>query len=397
MENRASGNFRIIFYLFSMNSSSFTAIQLVHDYLISTGDTLNSNVCQALGLSSGKHYLHDIRHRLALLGWSGSVHYGNLSATGPIGSSVPAVNVLKMVIEELTTDVFSTNDLRNLCKMNKNAMSKALKQLEFEGIVERVSSSRPNKYRHLSKSAPDFIQVFMRIHEINALDCAISLRNLPLLANRVLCGKSIDAMDLTNAVTGMISRYSRVSLPLPPIRALEPFLLAVLKEAGDYRAVTRELEKVLREAKAIRRAFDRLSSKDGFPNPLAEFTMPHEWLALFEQPGKISTFVEAVTDALGAELHPKEAKSVSDQAIEETIDDLKNQGIFGRYDTIKIAIIDVDPSFHDLVLSILHDNIRKYAMKVDLPVKKFNIKELYRKVALEMYQDQSNGPKIRHL
>jgi len=201
-------------------------------------------------------------------------------------------------------------------------------------------------------------------------------------------------MELMKAVTDMASRYSRISLTVPPNRALEPFLRAVLKGAGDFRAVTRELEKVLREAKIIRRAFDSLSSKDDSPSPLADFTMPHEWFALFEQPGKISSFVEAITDALGAELYPKETETVSDQAIEETIDDLKKQGIVGRYDDIKKAIIDVDPSFHDLVLSILHDNIRKSVKKLDLPVKKFNLKELYRKVALEMIQDKANGPFI---
>ena len=49
---------------------------------------------------------------------------------------------------------------------------------------------------------------------------------------------------------------------MPPIQALEPFLLAVLKWAGDYRDVTRELEKVLSRAKTIRRAFARLPKKD---------------------------------------------------------------------------------------------------------------------------------------
>jgi hypothetical protein len=51
-----------------MNAESLAAAQLVHDYLIATGDTLNSNACRALGLSNGKHYLHDLRRHLAAIG-----------------------------------------------------------------------------------------------------------------------------------------------------------------------------------------------------------------------------------------------------------------------------------------------------------------------------------------
>lgn len=374
-----------------MNSTSFTAIQLVYDYQVATEDTLTIDVCKSLGLPYGKHYFFDLRRRLASFDSSECVQNGNLSADWPIGSRLSAPAALKRAIMALPDDTFTTNELWHQTGLSIETMSKALRKLENEGVITRVSSTRPIKWRRCPQIRLDFTKVFMEIHGLIDPPSSIPLRHLPILANRALCGKSIDGMELMKAVTDMASRYSRISLPLPPTRALEPFLLAVLKGAGDYRAVTRELEKVLREAKAIRGAFDRLSSKGGFPIPLAGFTMPHEWFSLFEQPGKISSFVEAITDALGAELHPKEAESVTDQAIEKTLEELRNQGIAGRYDPLEKAMIDISPSFHDLALSILHDNIRKYVKKVDLPVRKFNVKELYRKVALEMVQDKIGG------
>jgi hypothetical protein len=202
----------------------------------------------------------------------------------------------------------------------------------------------------------------------------------------------IDGVNIPSLVTDLTSRYTRIALPTPPPRALEPFLMAVLKGAGDYRAVTRELEKVLREAKTIRRAFDRLARKDGPKSPLEDYALPTEWISILEQPGRISSFFEAATVAIGAELHPKEAVVVMDQAVMKTFEDLKNQGIVVPYDDTKKAISDVDPSFYNHVLSILNDNIRKYVKKTDLPIKKFNIKEFYRKVALEIYQDKTNKP-----
>jgi hypothetical protein len=78
-----------------MNTASFTAAQLVHDYLVATGDTLSAKACRTLGLPYGKHYLHDLRRRLAALDCPGSVRSGNRSANGPIGSSVPAAAALK--------------------------------------------------------------------------------------------------------------------------------------------------------------------------------------------------------------------------------------------------------------------------------------------------------------
>ncbi|GAB1484056.1 hypothetical protein MASR2M78_28730 [Treponema sp.] len=69
-------------------------------------------------------------------------------------------------------------------------------------------------------------------------------------------------------------------------------------------------------------------------------------------------FVEAVKDATGAELHPKEAESVSVNAIEKTLEELKNQASLGDM-IAKKAMIDIDLPFHDLALTILHDNIRK--------------------------------------
>jgi hypothetical protein len=50
-----------------MNAESLAATQLVHDYLTATGDSLNATVCRALGLPGGKHYLYDLRRRLAVL------------------------------------------------------------------------------------------------------------------------------------------------------------------------------------------------------------------------------------------------------------------------------------------------------------------------------------------
>lgn len=383
--------FRSLFNLFIMNTKSFETVQLVHEYLTTTDDALSSNVCRAFGLSQGKHFLYDLRVRMGALDSLQNAHNGNLPADGPIGSSLSAPATLKRAIFRLSDEVFNTHELRNLANLTAGNFSRTLRKLECEGLIERVSFTRPYQFRRCPQIRPDFTKVFMEVHGLIDPPSSIPLRHLPILANRALCGKSIDGMELMKAVTDMASRYSRISLPLPPTRALEPFLLAVLKGAGDYRAVTRELEKVLREAKAIRGAFDRLSSKGGFPIPLAGFTMPHEWFSLFEQPGKISSFVEAITDALGAELHPKEAESVTDQAIEKTLEELRNQGIAGRYDPLEKAMIDISPSFHDLALSILHDNIRKYVKKVDLPVRKFNVKELYRKVALEMVQDKIGG------
>ena len=87
----------------------------------------------------------------------------------------------------------------------------------------------------------------------------------------------------------------------------------------------------------------RLSPREGsynvFPPPgavnessLRAFCLPIEWLAFLGEQGGITTFMEAVTQALGGELHPKEADKVADRAIEGTLERLRAEGIVVQYD-----------------------------------------------------------------
>lgn len=372
-----------------MNSNSYDATQLVRDYLTATGDTLSETVCQTLGLPFGKHYIHDLRHRLMSFDSPMGGKNGNLLADELIGSHLSASAALKMVIMRLPDDTFTTNELRHLTNLSSGTVSKCLRKLENESIIHRITStSQPCTWRRFPPIRPDFTKVFMEIHGLFDPKASIHLRHLTLLANRTLCGLSIEGEKFPSLVTDLTSRYTRLSLPIPPPRALDPFLLAVLKGAGDYRAVTRELEKALREAKVIRSASDRLACKACIQSPLEDFTIPHEWIAVFEQRGRISAFAEAVTVALGSEHHPKEAEWVADEAIKMTIAELNNQGILSRYDASKKVIMDIDPSLHNYVHAILNNSIRENAKNVDLPVRKFNIKAMYRKVGLEIVQNK---------
>lgn len=373
-----------------MNTDSFNATQRVHEYLIATGDTLNANVCRALGLPYGKHYLHDLRRRIASLDAPRSVCSGNHSANGSIGSSLSSAVALKKVIEELPSKVFSTNDLRDRIQVSNSVMSKALKKLEVEGIVERVASSRPYRYRRLSKPCSDFTEVFMESHGMNVLSSAISVRSLSLLANRALCGMTLEGINIPSLVTDLTSHYARISLPTPPRLAIEPFLLAVLKGGGDYRAIIRELEKSFREAKTVRRAFKRLACKDGLKSPLEDYALPTEWISVFEQPGRILSFVEAVTVAIGSEFYFREAEMISEETIKITMEELRSQGLVDQYDSSKKAVIDIAPSFHDQVLAIIHHNIHKCVKMVDLPVRKYNTKDLYQKIKWEIIQNKNH-------
>lgn len=292
----------------------------------------------------------------------------------------------------LPEDTFTTNELRHLTNLSIGTMSKALLKLGDEGFIEQIPSTRPHKWRRGPNIRPDFTKIFIEVHGLIDPISSVSQGQIAILANRALCGMPINEVNIPSIVTDLTSRYARISLPTPPPRALEPFLLAVLKGAGDYRAVKRELEKVLREAKTIRRAFDRLTRKDGPKSPLEDYALPTEWISILEQPGRISSFIEAATDVLGAELHPTEATLVAEHAIKETIEEIKVQGITSRFDDSKNAIFDVDPSLYDYVIHILHDNIRRIVKKVDLPVRKFNVKELYRKISVEMIQNRTKTP-----
>lgn len=372
-----------------MNSNSYNATILVRDYLATTGDTLSARVCQTLGLPCGKHYIHDLRNRLMSLDSPKGVQNGNLSANEPIGSHFSTSAALKMVIMRLPDDTFTTNELRHLTNLSIGTVLKALRKLENEGVIQRVQSTRPLKWRRCTNIRPDFTKIFMEVHGLIDPISSVSQGQIAILANRALCGMPIDGIPISSLVNDLTSRYTRISLPTPPPRALEPFLLAVLKGAGDYRAVTRELEKVLREAKTIRRAFDRLARKDGPKSPLEDYALPTEWILIFEQPGRISSFVEAATVVLGSEFYLREAEIISEETIKITMEEMRRLGLVGQYAPLKKAVIDIAPSFHDHVLVILHDNIRKNVKMVDLPVRKFNIKELYRKVALEMILDKS--------
>jgi DNA-binding MarR family transcriptional regulator len=371
-----------------MNNRSYNATQCVHEYLAATGDSLTPDVCKSLGLPSGKHYFFDLRHRLESFDNSKYVQNGILSADGPIGSSLSAPAAMKKAIMTLPDDTFTTNQLHHQTLLSKGTMSKALRKLENEGVITRVSASRPCTWRRRLQILPDFTKVFMEVHGLIDPISSVPQGQIAILANRTLCGMPVEGVDIPSIVTNLTSRYARISLPIPPHRALEPFLLAVLKGAGDYRAVTRELEKVFREAKIIRRASERLARKDGSTSPLEDYTLPTEWILIFEQPGRISSFVEAVSVALGSEHHPKEAEWVADEAIKMTITELNNQSIVSRYDASKKVIMDIAPSLHNHVYAILYKSIRQNVKNVDLPVRKFNIKAMYRKVGLEIVQNK---------
>jgi hypothetical protein len=295
-----------------------------------------------------------------------------------------AAAALEWIIEGLPDGDFTTKDLRGRFKLSTATMSKALRKLEREGLIARVPSPRPYRYRHLPRPHPDFTNAYMEAHGMTAPESTLSLRRLPLLANRALCGMTIEGIDLADIVADMTSRYSGLALLCPPRRALEPLLLAVLHGSGDSRAVNRGVGRAIREALSTRRVLDNLSPGAANERALTEFCLPPEWVVLLESQGGVSALVEAVTQALGGELHPKEAGEVADKAIEETLTRLRDEGIAAQYDTEKGLLYGLGPVDHERVGLILRTNLRELARKSDLPVRRFTARGLYRKAALEM-------------
>jgi hypothetical protein len=367
-----------------MNAEFLAAAQLARDYLTATGDSLNATVCRALGLPGGKHYLHDLRRRLAALDCPESAHSENTSANGQKGSSLSAAVALRFTIEGLPEGDFTTSDLREHVRLSTGTMSKALRKLEGDGLIERIPSPRPHRYRRFPRPHPDFALAFMKAHGMAAPASALSLRRLPLLANRTLCGMTIEGIDLADTVADMTSRYSGLALPCPPPKALEPMILAVLHGCSDVRTVNRELGKAIRQALAVRRVLDGLPPGAADERALTEFCLPPEWLALLESQGGISAFAEAVTQALGGELHPKEAGEVASKAIEETLTRLRAEGIAAQYDTEKGLLSGLGSVGQERVALILRSYVWEFARKSDLPVRKFTARGLYGKAALEM-------------
>lgn len=366
-----------------MNMRSFEEAQLIQEYLTTTGDILNTNVCRAFGLPMSKHFLHDLRVRLGILNSLPNIHFGNPSADELIVPDLSLPARLIWLIETIPDDTFTSSKLELLANVKSGTVLKALQKLENESVIERVQSTRPHKWRRCPNIRPDFTKIFMEVHGLIDPISSVSLGQIVLLANRALCGMPINGVSLPSLVTDLTSRYARISLSIPPHRALEPFLLAVLKGAGDYRAVTRELDKALREAKTIRRAFDRLPRKEGSKSPLEDYTLPAEWISIFELPG-ISSFVEAVTVSLGSELHPKEAEWVADEAIEEAILELMTEGILLNRDRSIKYLLNVQPTYYALATSIIEGNIQKNAKRTEVPIRKVNIKKLYRTIAWEI-------------
>ena len=88
-----------------------------------------------------------------------------------------------MAIGELPEELFLTDYLRNHIQVNNGSMFKALKNLEVEGMIERVSSFRPYRCRRHSKPRPDFTLTFMEAQGLTVPASAISVQGIPLLAN----------------------------------------------------------------------------------------------------------------------------------------------------------------------------------------------------------------------
>lgn len=137
----------------------------------------------------------------------------------------------------MPTRTFTTNDLRERITLSSATLSKALSSLESEQQIQRKTSHRPYEHERAPKYAPDFITTFMQAHDLwPSGNMQFSLRNLSLLANRALCGMSAEATGLVDTLTVLSRRYSGISLPVPRLRAIDTFLLAVLRGNGDHRA-----------------------------------------------------------------------------------------------------------------------------------------------------------------
>jgi hypothetical protein len=143
--------------------------------------------------------------------------------------------------------------------------------------------------------------------------------------------------------------------------------LAVLHGGGDFRAAYRELGKAIREAFAVRRVLDGLPPGDANERALAEPCLPPKWLALLDEQGGITTFIEAATQALGGELHTKEASEVADKVIEETIERLRAEGIAAQYDAAKGLLYGLGPVDHERVGLILRSYVRELARQSPSP------------------------------
>jgi hypothetical protein len=125
---------------------------------------------------------------------------------------------------------------------------------------------------------------------------------------------------------------------------------------------------------------------------LREFCLPIEWLSFLGEQGGITTFIEAATQTLGGELHPKEAGKVADKAIKVTIERLRDEGIAAQYDTEKGLLTEQGSADHERVGLILRANVRELAMKADLPVRRFTAKKLYGRAALQMTRSGMGSP-----
>jgi len=374
-----------------MALKTLTTTELVSAYLGATGDSLTTATCRALELPTGRHFLFDLRRRLAYLSCPGGVHSGVVTANQGKGSGLTTAATLKLVIDKLPEAEFSTADIRERINLRSATLSKALRALEHHWVIERLPSPRPYRYRRLAQARRNFVSVFMEAHRLCPSSPAnLSLGHLPLLANRAMCGLTIEATDLAMVTTDSIARYSGKALPVPPLPALIPMLLAILNSSGDTRSALRGLRTALQEAEAVTRCWTRLPPEEAKESPLAAFRLPDEWLALLSTQGGLGAFIEAGTQALGGELYPVKAAQISENAIRETIKTLKATGVAVVYDESKKLLTGLERIDVKAVEVMIRCMVVELARKAALPVWRVSVEELYRRAAKELLSRENS-------
>jgi len=302
-----------------------------------------------------------------------------------------AAAALKLVIDKLPEAEFSTADLRERIHLRSATLSKALRALERHGVIERVPSPRPYRYRRKAQSRPDFTEVFMAAHGLYpSSPASLSLGHLPLLANRALCGLPVEGWALAEVTTDLTARYSGKALPALPLPALIPLLLAILNSGGDTRSAFRGLKTALQEAGAVTHCWSRIAPDEAKESTLAAFCLPEEWLALLTTQGGAGAFFEAATQALGGELYPVKAQDIAEKAIREILKALTATGVTAVFDESKRLLTGLERVDVKAVEVMTRGMVVELARKASLPVRKVSVEELYRRAAAELLSRQKS-------
>jgi hypothetical protein len=371
-----------------MNLETYRKITVTRYILDTDIFPLTKELCGALEIPSSKCALHNLRHYLAYPDFLSTdcSPLENLLTNEGKGTREQSVKVLiaSHFSSPSTPREFTTRDIPTLQTIPRSTIAKAINELSRDRRIETIDDKRrPKLYRWIPETQPDKVDVFMKVYSVKPEQSTnqFCLALLPCHLNRSICGLSYLGDNITVRIRERMDKpiinNEEIACFEAGIARLLPY---VISSGGDSRIFNRRVEEEISLKKRIRKLLSQIDGSDVRRELLEKRCLSDTFLVFIESATGKRSLYESCRKVCGDEIHREEVNVL----LPKIIMDMCCEFPFVSYDKNSSSLVSTMPIDKQQIESVLTKTMKMYTLKNDKPLKRVNVKDIYREAALEL-------------